>query len=474
MPEQPRSNPEPVRDSKARSVGSVARWIAAGLLSLSMLLWVAIANGFPLLFSDSSAYIAIGARFAVTFERPMTYGVALAPFLHMFGLWGVVIAQAALSLWIIKRVLDVVLGGCTPADLLISAAALAGMSSLPWYAGQIMADLFTGLVALTGFLLIFGWRHLHRTERWLLPLLLTGMIAFHLSFIPLMAALILVGAITTWWLGRWRAARGGLVAVSGALVLAFTLLSTVNWIADRHFKPSLMSDSFLLARLLEAGLAQRPLEELCREQPMGLCALLPLIAPGADLGKFKGSPGYFYLFAQRSPIRRLNYTNWQKIRDEESLVVSRAIGTYPTELFELAMTGWGRQLVTARTADGSMPCEECARVIRSDLPGDLPSFLGSRQEHDSLKNLSVVPVAGIALIAALAMPGLLWWAIRRRADDLFALGLMVGAAVVANAAVCGMLTGVFDRLQSRIIWLLPFFVVAVGLSRFRQNEAGPG
>jgi hypothetical protein len=50
--------------------------------------------------------------------------------------------------------------------------------------------------------------------------------------------------------------------------------------------------------------------------------------------------------------------------------------------------------------------------------------------------------------------------------------LVVAVGIVANAFVTGALSGVYDRYQARLIWLVPFvFATSVAVSLRRQLPA---
>jgi hypothetical protein len=78
------------------------------------------------------------------------------------------------------------------------------------------------------------------------------------------------------------------------------------------------------------------------------------------------------------------------------------------------------------------------------------------------------------LVAALAFCIGRWT--RRRSTDagreekarLAVLALTVFAATVANAAVCGVLSGPYDRYQARVIWLFPFLAALFELKGHPQ------
>ena len=83
---------------------SVFSAVLAGAL---LLIWPAFFNGYPLLFSDSGAFLHQTLGPLMLWDKPYIYG----PFLHAFhwriSLWGPVIAQGLILshlLWVTRRV----------------------------------------------------------------------------------------------------------------------------------------------------------------------------------------------------------------------------------------------------------------------------------------------------------------------------------------------------------------------------------
>ena len=68
-------------------------------------------NGFPIVYSDTSTYIASGLEFETPFDRPITYGLFIALFsLHGSSLWLVVFAQAIILAYLIFLLVSLVTG----------------------------------------------------------------------------------------------------------------------------------------------------------------------------------------------------------------------------------------------------------------------------------------------------------------------------------------------------------------------------
>jgi hypothetical protein len=423
-------------------------------ITAAALLWVAILNGFPILYSDTGTYLAIGSKFVLTYDRPITYGLLIAPFYYLAGLWLVVIFQALLTAWIVALAIRSVIGRTDLAVTLLCSAVLAAFSSLPWFAGQIMPDLFTGLLPLLIFLLVFDGL-LAKWERHALAAILMVATALHLSHVPFAVGLLIVSSLIA---RAYSLSLRGAFRAAAAIFIAISGLCSANFVLDGKFQPSLMTSTFSLARLLDAGLAQPILTSVCAERKMGLCAAQPLIAaPGAML------PGQAYLWDIRSPRRSLEHSDWHAIRAEEAMVVRRTIIDRPGDVIAMAVSGWGRQMVTAKTADGLWPCRECAPLIERYFPSEVSAWRASLQQKDKLRAYAVMPVRLVALIAAILSPIFVIVAGYRRDTALMGLALTILAAVIGNAAICGIFSGVYDRYQSRVLWLLPLLMVlAIG------------
>ena len=438
-------------------------WPAAHLLGALLLLWVAFANGSPLFFPDSGSYLSVSKLLGSPWDRPPTYGLAIAPFQLVFGLWGVVLAQALFTTWLIGVVLERATGRRSPLALVAAAALLAGASSLPWFVGQLMPDLFTGLTILLIFLLVFAPPDSPRGARLLFVPLLAVLITLHLSHIAIAALLIPAASLAGIWLGLRRTALIGAAQAAAALLLAVLALSTGNWIVRDQFRPALRSESFLLARLLDAGLAGEVLDRACAERPLGLCSARPAI-------RRAWRPGQGYLWHQDSPREALHRAAPERTRAEEALIIRRTIAERPADVLRTALRDWLRQLFRGASGDGlDHPSveREALPILRSHFPSSAAAWVTSIQHDRQLHLLASSFDRWVALLVGLASPFILL-AARRRGDTMLAgLTITTVAALLANAAVCSMLSGVFDRYQARVTWLLPLLAI-VAFHRFRR------
>jgi hypothetical protein len=118
--------------------------------------------------------------------------------------------------------------------------------------------------------------------------------------------------------------------------------------------------------------------------------------------------------------------------------------------------------------------QQYADIMKANLPGEYAAFAASRQSTGrlGLRILFSAMTASVAISVALLAALLFASAFRRGAfrgtpfggdSRLQALLWLVLATVIANAAICGALSGPSGRYQSRVVWLLPFMLLVVAL-----------
>ena len=163
--------------------GVGGRGQAAIPLAAALLTWPALWNGYPLVFSDTGTYLSQALNRYLGWDRPPFYSLFMLP-LHM-GLttWPVIAAQALVTAWVLRVALRALAPGRSTWWLPALTAALALASPLPWFAAQLMPDLFTGL-------LVLAPERFGRAEAVGLTALATFATCAHLSNLPLALALL--------------------------------------------------------------------------------------------------------------------------------------------------------------------------------------------------------------------------------------------------------------------------------------------
>ncbi len=441
--------------------------VAAILLGAALLSWVALANGFPLVFADSGTYLRIPLELHYPTDRPPVYGLAIGLPLWLTGVWGIVAVQAIGSALMIAMTLAVAGSRLRAGDMIATCTLLALGSSLPWFVGQIMPDIATGFVPLILFALLARPADTPLWQRAGLVALLALLIAMHLSHVLLTAGLLFVAclAMLLTGMGRRETIRRSLPAAL-AIALALLGLSGLNRVAGYEFRPALSSDTFLLARLLDGHLAQPTLARLCHEPALAHCAVRPLVDDPAIT-----KPGQAYLWDRRSPIGTMLDRDRPGVIAEQRLIIRTVLHDDPAGVAALAWQGFAEQLRTVRK--GVLPPYaadmQISRILKARLPDDFQAFSRSRQQHGTLDPLKFAPDVGVALAVVLLLPVMLLWAIRARRRKLLGLAGLVVATILLNAAITGDLSGPDDRYQSRILWLLPLLAACFAVDALRRS-----
>ena len=427
---------------------------AAALLGgTALLLWPAWAlNGYPIVLSDTGAFLAQTVQGWRVWDKPLVYGPAMHA-LHWRGtLWGPALAQGMLLSWLLWLTARVVRGGASPAGHLLLCAGLAALTAAPWFASLLMPDPLAPAMVLALFLLGFAEGHaLSRAERLSLGAVAALAAAAHLSHLPVAAALVLLVAAAR---RRWRPA----LACAAPLAAALAVLLATNLAAYGRVGLSPYGAVFALARLVADGPAARTVAARCPEAPgWHLCAWAGRLPADSDVFLWSGDGP---VWAPRADGARPGGPI--SLAPEAAAIVAETLAREPLAVLRAAAVNALRQIGMARVGDGLVPDNLAAQVGRQLALGfpaaEQRRFAGSLQARGLLPPAAapfLAPHGPVLLLGgAAALMGLRRAAVAR---DRARLGLVlcVLVGVAANAAATGALSGPHDRYQARIAWLLP-------------------
>ena len=436
--------------------------VLAILIGGMMLIWPAFLNNYPILFSDSAAFLAQTAIPLMIWDKPWVYGPFAWVFHQHVSLWGVVLAQGVIIshlLWLVSRIVS----GAAVGRHLALCAGLAVLTTAPWSAALVMPDVLTPAAVLVAALLGWGWPLLRRTERGWLMFLGSVATASHLSNLPVMFALVVLA-------GMLRAGWGTAMRVAAPLVGAVILLLGTNFIGHGQLAISPYGSVFPLARLIADGPAARTIAARCPDAGWYLCAFANNLPTNSDT----------FLWHRESPVNRRPdgtaiFLGGMELAPEARIIVAETLWREPMPVLADGLRNFAAQLQRNRIGD-TLARQDVGLVIRGILEGRFPMaevarFDASLQMSDRLKPMAMrlVPLHALALLAAFVGSMLAWQRVHRARDPV-ALGILLCllVGIAGNALATGALSMPHDRYQARIIWLLP--VVAVLFSRLRSKR----
>ncbi|MBC7801913.1 MAG: hypothetical protein H7Z10_14940 [Gemmatimonadaceae bacterium] len=411
-----------------------------------VLAWPAFLNGYPLVFSDTGGLVEMGLEPYFGWDKPYVY----APFLALFSagqtLWGPIAAQALMVswlLWLTARTVD----RADPVRHIVLAAILAVGTAAPWFTALLMPDLFTPLVPLCLFVLVYA--RLSKVERIGIFLIGTVAIGAHLAHLVLAAACIAVLAML-YWRRAWRAAA--------PLATALVVLLATNAVGHGQLAISPYGSVFGVARLVGDGPGRAYLDRVCPDPSLRLCAWQGRLS--ADSDEFLWKPEGPMWAGDFNPVR---------FAPEAKRLVPAIIAAYPIETLQAAAVNTLRQLALVKVGDVLGDDHLSVAVLPRLRPyfpaAEVARYQAGMQPQDQLRN-AAAPFywlhAGF-LLAGTA--GSVWVLLRcwRTEPALAAFALLALAALVANAFATGALSGPHDRYQARIAWLVvlaPLFYAA--------------
>src|SRR6218665_1636420 len=237
-------------------------WIIAGTL---MLMFAALYNGFPMMTSDSGGYINIGFKGIVPIDRPIFYGLFVRHSSLASSLWFTVLFQSLLLFYVLwqtlSRFASALYGNAGKFILLV---VLTAFSSISWFAGQVMPDIFVGMGLLAFLLLIVAQGNTVSTA--LNALILLASCLVHNSC---MLGFLIIFMLTLMYALYSKAFSGKIILLKRFILAGCVILSSwiitplLNYSYGQPFEITGSPYVFLMGKNIENGIVDRYLAEHC-------------------------------------------------------------------------------------------------------------------------------------------------------------------------------------------------------------------
>jgi hypothetical protein len=427
-----------------------ASHLAAALVCLAALLGPALWNGYPLLQYDTGGYLARWYEGYLVPSRSTVFGL----FLHLgegLHFWPELILQAGCTVWVIWLTLRVLGFGAGPWRLAAVIVGLSLVTALPFLSSMLLTDVFAGLAVLALHLLIFYRADLRRAERVGLFLLIAFSAATHSATF---AVLVAVSIFSIPVLLRSDAhALSRFLPAGGAIATGAAMLLVANFAFSGQFAWTPGGYGIAFGRMLQDGLVKRYLDDHCPDARFKLCPYRNELPKNAD--DFLWSYGIFNDLGRFSGLG-----------EEMRTIVLQSMQEYPLRQIETALAATATQLGLIETGHGTNDqIWHTYGIIKRFIPREVPAMEQARQQqgglHFDLINRVHVPVAFASMLIMLVL--LANALLGGRFDEPARLAGTVTVALLANAFVCGALSGPHDRYGARIVWIATFAAAIAAL-----------
>jgi hypothetical protein len=450
--------------SARRSVASlrggywrVAWTVALLAAALPLLMLPALWNGYPLLQYDTGGYLARWYEGYLVPSRSTVFGL----YLHLgegYHFWPEVAAQSALAIWILHLTMRTSGVRHSLRWSVVTIVILSALTTLPFLASVLLTDIFAGLSVIALYMLLFRMQQLTRWERIALFLLVAFSAATHSATFGILGSIV-AAAILIRLVWPAFAALPHLVTAACSVCAGAAMLLAANTALSGELSWTPGGFGIAFGRMLQDGIVKRYLDDHCPDPHIRLCPYrneLPRTAddflwddgPFQELGRFKG------------------------LGNEMREIVLQSLIAYPLQQIGTAMTATMEQLSLFKSGAGvTNDLPHTYGIFERYLPQEAGAMRRARQQARGLDFTLVnhihVPVAILSLIGLIGLS--LQWR-PACADDLSRLAAIVSLTLVANAFICGALSGPHDRYGARVIWLATL-VVIVAVARKLDRRA---
>jgi hypothetical protein len=425
-----------------------ALMIAGGTLTVML---PVLMNGFPFVFfKDTIDYVILTPRlYRSPFYQLFIFLVGMKQFI-----WAPVVAQALFCSTVILILLRNSAMATVPRFALM-IIVLTCCSSMAIFAGFLMPDIFTGLMFLCQFLLIFRWRSLTVLERSVVSALMLLSTAVHLSHLTMAVAMLLGCVVIRWIWKKAPLAMPGMLMTSAIMFCVLAASVTYDRFVFGTWSPTPAGSSFLLANLIAYGPAREELRANCPNAGYKLCAHLDELPDNANQFLWYDGP-----FAEVG--------GFAGMREESGQIVGSTLRHRGKEVALISIRNSLRAMTMIRPAMDIVPfraSRDLDLVLTHYNAGTLASFERGRQQQGQFPGtqFDIATVAGF-LLALMVIAGIAWRVVRAGRIDILIFPGFAIVAFLGNAVTCATLSGVFDRYQSRVSWL----VVASALLAFME------
>ncbi|HEY4030884.1 MAG TPA: GtrA family protein [Caulobacteraceae bacterium] len=417
--------------------------------------------------------------------RSPFYGVLLHAAYLTTTIWGLAALQSLLAAWVIYLLWRTMAPRAPSWSYLAVVAVAAVGTSISFFTTFAMPDIFAGIGGAAVVLILAQGDRLRKLEIAGLWAVIAYAMVIHKSHWATGLVVAFAGGLMLWILGlSTRSVVRRVLVVASAAVVAWTAGAAFDHVYANRTGYKLGHPPFLMARLVADGPGKAYMLHACGQagreggaEPYVLCKFKANAVNSTKVKVSEELVSNLILWSDRKTLGVFNLaTRPQRIalESEEMRFVVGATGYDPVGVGLAALSDWGQQLISIQVDD---PLRDPSAFLRGRywpttvIPKLIPGFQACRPPGSCKPPFDYKLLAGwheTVLVAALL---LLAWrlsfrdvrqAVRARGlkdgqepARVAVTALLLVGVLLANAAVCGILSGPFARYQARLVWLLP-------------------
>jgi hypothetical protein len=416
-------------------------------------------NHFPIVYSDTSTYLASGFQLETPMDRPITYGLFLRlTSLNGVSLWLTIFFQALIVSFLIFKLMKRLLNEKIYLKaFFITIIFLSLFTGLSWTVCQLIPDIFTSVGLLTCVLLL--WGRFNKQENIFLFFLFFLSVAMHMSHLLLFGLLLLIVVLLRKRLLPLQDFPKRNIQLTLLFILTGTSILTMGAALSKS------KHIFFMGAMAEHGILKQYLDESCSTHAYKLCAYKDSLPEKA----------YQFVWEDDSPLQKIG--TWSDVKPEFSEIISATL-TQPKYIklhIAASLSATVDQLMKFGINDGNGSFLHGTRLherISLYCPHDISAYNSSRQSRNELGftapwNIAFTIITLLGLLVLVIIPGGLRHAFTTTGGNII---FVVFVAILLNAWDCGTFANAIDRLGCKMIWLLTFMATITILKYVWRNE----
>lgn len=416
-------------------------------------------NGFPLLFSDSIGYVSSGFSDYIGNTRLWLYGGFIRHISLWETLWLVIFAQGLIVTGTVYLMFKYFFRKkFTEISFVVYLFLVSATTALSYHVSMIMPDIFTPIVILSFCILLLATEVSKKDYiiTIFLFLLSSGMHNSHTLLNLIMISVIVFGSLIKKWRPTYQ--RQGItfrkiVAMIALVFASYLTTCTIQYSRGSDFAGTRGGGIFLFARLCDFGLAQSYLREHCEELDNDICNHID----GLGLGRH-------FLWSWDSYLNKVDHWNWSeekiafyndlcwRILTKPKYLKKYVVRCVEATFMQLIYFDYNNQ-ADLHVVKGSGFLE----TLKLHFPDYNLAFIDSRQivglyssEEINLAN----SIQKIVLYLSALIVLLFLFFDNKYSEKQKAIVWVLLLGILANAFIVGAASGVYDRYQGRVAWLI--------------------
>jgi hypothetical protein len=418
------------------------------VLGTIALMLAAFINGYPIVYSDTSTYLASGFELKTPFDRPITYGLFIKlTSLNGVSLWLVIFAQTLLLSFLLFKLLKEIFNGDKFYLLvgLISTILLALFTSISWTTCQLIPDIFTAILILSTIIILIS--KAKRIELFLFYFLFLLSVSMHMSHPSLIIVILILILILCKF--NFLPLKNTLTTnrIYILIVLAFVSIG----IMGSAFSKS--KHVFFMGALVEHGIVKQYLDETCHTKNYKLCAYKDSLPEKA----------WQFIWSESSPFYKIG--GWKETKQEFNEIIINTLTSpkYISLHIQESAKATFDQLLKFKIGDGNgvfLKGTLLHERISKYVPSEAPQYERSLQNQSKLNLIDSINIMEEWVII-ISLAGVIFLFVRRMDFNKKFLSLItiILVTIIINAWICGTCCNAIDRLGSKVIWLITFLVL---------------